>query len=159
MVDMTKMIIFDMDGTIADLYRVENWLTHLENENPLPYQIAKPMYNMKELNKLIRKLKEKGFRIAVTSWLSKGGGKEFNKKVRQAKREWLKEYEFEYDEIHLVKYGTNKAYVTKGKANFQILVDDNKDIRKDFRKYNGNVSNVTINAEKDIMEELYRLLQ
>mgnify|MGYP003560240319 CR=1 FL=1 len=27
-----KMVCFDMDGTIADLYGVDNWLEYLENE-------------------------------------------------------------------------------------------------------------------------------
>ena len=34
---MTKMIVFDMDGTIADLYGVEGWLEMLEAENAAPY--------------------------------------------------------------------------------------------------------------------------
>ena len=36
-------ICFDMDGTIADLYGVQDWLTHLENENVYPYIAAKPL--------------------------------------------------------------------------------------------------------------------
>ena len=46
---MLKMICFDMDGTIADLYGVENWLDMLRNYNPTPYEVAKPMWNMTEL--------------------------------------------------------------------------------------------------------------
>ena len=33
---MTKAIYFDMDGTIADLYAVENWLDDLINFRPRP---------------------------------------------------------------------------------------------------------------------------
>lgn len=33
---MEKMIWFDMDGTIADLYGVENWLEDLRNEVARP---------------------------------------------------------------------------------------------------------------------------
>ena len=30
-----KTLVFDMDGTIANLYGVKNWLPLLENKNPL----------------------------------------------------------------------------------------------------------------------------
>lgn len=36
-------ICFDMDGTIADLYGVENWFEYLTAENVKPYKIAKPL--------------------------------------------------------------------------------------------------------------------
>ena len=44
-----KIINLDMDGCIADLYGVENWLTHLINANPLPYKVAKPLVNLSTL--------------------------------------------------------------------------------------------------------------
>ena len=40
---MKKEIWFDMDGTIADLYGVENWLEMLIAEDPTPYAVAKPL--------------------------------------------------------------------------------------------------------------------
>ena len=57
---MNKAIIFDMDGTIADLYAVENWLPMLREENSEPYRIAKPMYEMNELAELLNLLKGEG---------------------------------------------------------------------------------------------------
>ena len=52
-----KILVFDMDGTIADLYGVENWLSLLRAENPLPYEIAKPLYDMDELEQILIQLK------------------------------------------------------------------------------------------------------
>ena len=43
MMKMNIAINFDMDGTIADLYGVENWLEHLINGNTFPYEMAKPL--------------------------------------------------------------------------------------------------------------------
>ena len=37
---MEKAIYFDMDGTIANLYAVENWLDMLRAFNPTPYEQA-----------------------------------------------------------------------------------------------------------------------
>ena len=40
---MTNMICFDMDGTIANLYGVHNWLEMLRAEDPTPYALAEYM--------------------------------------------------------------------------------------------------------------------
>lgn len=127
---MKKMIVFDMDGTIADLYGVENWLLMLRAEDATPYEIAKPLFDMDLLVDLLDIIKSMGWTIAVTSWLAMNGSKEYNQKVREAKKAWLTKYNFPLDEIHLVKYGTTKADCTRKKADYQILVDDNEEIRK-----------------------------
>lgn len=149
---MNKAIIFDMDGTIADLYAVENWLPMLREENSEPYRIAKPMYEMNELAELLNLLKGEGWKIVVTSWSSKQASREYDKRVRSAKVAWLKKYNFPADEIHVVKYGKSKSEVTKDLGGFQILVDDNAEVRAEWR--NG----ATINAEHNIMKELSKLL-
>lgn len=148
----TKVIVFDMDGTIADLYGVEGWLPMLRAENPKPYEIAKPMYNMNELIEILNALKEIGYIIAITSWLSMNASKEYNNAVRQAKRQWLDENNFPYDEIHLVKYGTTKANCTRHLGGYQILVDDNEKVRQGW-----NLGG-TINAQENIIEHLKALL-
>lgn len=146
---MNKVLVFDMDGTIADLYGVEGWLTDLRNENARPYEVARPLYNTDLLNSVLAILKDKGWKIVVTSWLAMGSTKAYDKEVRRAKREWLKKYDFPFDEIHLVKYGTPKHKVTK--YDFQVLVDDNADVRKAW-------TNRTIDANKNIINELMKIV-
>jgi hypothetical protein len=89
-----------------------------------------------------------GWRIAITSWLAKGSTKEFDAKVRKAKIEWLKRYNFPYDEIHLVKYGTTKANCTRKLGGYQILIDDNAEIRQ------GWTLGSTIDANENILKSL-----
>ena len=149
---MRKILVFDMDGTIADLYGVENWLTDLRNSNPRPYVIAKPIYDMDLLNAILNTLKENGWEIVVTSWLAKDSTRAYDKEVRKAKREWLIRHNFPFDEIHLVKYGTTKANCTRKKGGFQIIVDDNEQVR------NGWTLGGTINANDDIITDLVALL-
>ena len=48
-------IWFDMDGTIADLYAVENWLPMLRAYDPAPYTLAKPLVHMATLARLLHK--------------------------------------------------------------------------------------------------------
>lgn len=148
----TKVIVFDMDGTIADFYGVGGWLDDLNNHCTRPYEIAKPLYNMVELANLLEELKKIGYVIAITTWLSQNSTKEYDDRVRKAKIEWLKKYSFPYDEIHLVKYGTTKANCTRKLGGFQILVDDNEKVRKGWNL------GATINANENIIEKLKELL-
>jgi FMN phosphatase YigB (HAD superfamily) len=148
---MNRTIVFDMDGTIADFYGVENWLIEIRNESTKPYEIAEPLYNIETLNTILEFLKMSGWRIVVTSWLAKDSTKEYKEKVRKAKLEWLKKYDFPFDEIHLVQYGTTKANCTRHLGGFQVLVDDNEKVRK------GWTLGDTINANENILEKLINL--
>ena len=56
-------------------------------------------------------------------------------------------------EIHLVKYGTTKANCTRKLGGYQILVDDNKEVRKGWHL------GATINAKNNIIHELLKLMQ
>lgn len=144
-----KVLVFDMDGTIANLYGVKNWLKMLRAYDPTPYEIATPIYDMDLLNSLLQIIKSKGWHIVVTSWLSKESTPTYDKAVRLAKRKWLKENGFPYDEIHLVKYGTPKHRVTR--YPFQVLVDDNADVRTAWKAR-------TIDANNNIINELVKII-
>lgn len=126
---MTCMIVFDMDGTLGDFYAVKGWLDYILNEDPFPYLNAIPRVDMEELCKVLNILRGQGWKVAVTSWLAKDASAHYDEIVRKAKREWLNKFNFPADEIHLVKYGATKANSTRGKAEYQILFDDNEKIR------------------------------
>ena len=51
-----RIINFDMDGTIADLYGVDGWLNDLINGDTRPYDIAKPLVNMSALARRLNAL-------------------------------------------------------------------------------------------------------
>ena len=127
-----NLICFDMDGTIANLYAVENWLEMLRAYNARPYEIAEPMWDMVELNMVLAELKANGYEIAIITWLSKDSTAEYDNAVRLAKKQWLEDMGFEYDYFHGVKYGTTKANTIRsymdGYEN-AILIDDNDKVR------------------------------
>lgn len=149
---MNKTLVFDMDGTIANLYKVENWLDDLRAFNPRPYRVAEPMYDMELLAEILEILKIQGWKVVVTSWLSKESTDEYDELVRIEKRNWLTRYRFPVDEIHIVKYGTTKANCTRKLGGYQILIDDNEQVRK------GWTLGDTINANENIIDKLIGLL-
>lgn len=125
-------IVFDMDGTIANLYAVENWEPRLRAEDATPYSEAIPMWNMEILNQLLEMLRAQGHEIIIVTWLSKNSTEEYKEAVREAKREWLAEQCFPYDKFHGVQYGATKAdsirkYLEPDEE--AILFDDNAKVR------------------------------
>lgn len=103
-------ISFDLDGTIANLYGVENWLEYLINEDTTPYKIAEPLVNLSLLARYLNKLQRNGYEIAVISWCSKNGSKEYNSAVEEVKRNWLAKHlpSVYWNEINIIPYGTPK---------------------------------------------------
>ena len=129
---MTTTIFFDMDGTIADLYGVENWLDYLIASDALPYEIAKPLIRLNALARILNKLQKQGYKVGVISWLAKNSNTDYDEKVTKAKKEWLKKHlaSVNFDEIHIVKYGTPKQ--TFAKTENDILFDDEEKNRNDW---------------------------
>ena len=134
-------IYFDMDGTIANLYGVENWLPMLIAKDPTPYAIAEPLVNMSELRDRLEALQESGYRIGIVSWLSKNSTAEYDKAVRATKRAWLKHHlGITFDEMHIVRYGTPKSKVVSDKNG--ILFDDELPNRNTWKGTAYNVDNI-----------------
>lgn len=126
---MMNRIYLDMDGTIANLYGVENWLEKLVNGDASPYIEAQKMVEEEVLLNLVKL----GYEIAIVSWLSKGSNKEYDRMVRSAKKEWLVRNfpNIQFVEIHIVKYGTPKSRVVKEKNG--ILFDDEERNRNEWK--------------------------
>lgn len=118
-----KTIVFDMDGTIADLYGVDDWLNDLINGNTRPYDIAKPLVNMSALARVLNGLQKKGYIINIISWTSKNGTAEYNERVKVAKLKWLSKHlkSVKFNNVYIVPYGTPKHKISSG-----ILFDDEK---------------------------------
>lgn len=132
---MIKMICFDMDGTIADLYGTKNWLARLRNEDEAPYREATAIYNPEILNTILSELAKRGIEIRVITWLSMNSSEDYKARTREAKLDWLADNAFPYTHFHGVRYGATKANSIReylGEGETAILIDDNEKVRKSW---------------------------
>ena len=125
-------IYLDMDGTIADLYAVPNWLKMLRAENPTPYILAEPLVRLSALARHLNRLQRNGYIIGIISWGSKHATPEYDEAVAKAKNFWLNKHlpSVKFDEIHIVPYGTPKSTVAKEKNGY--LFDDEENNRAEW---------------------------
>ena len=142
-----KTIVFDMDGTLADLYGVEDWLYDLTHDITRPYEIAKPLVNLSLLVRLLKRLQFEGYAVGIVTWTAKDASQAYDEAVAKAKKEWLKKHtpSMAWDFIEIVPYGTPKQKIKSG-----ILFDDNAEIRSEW----GEMAY----TEKEILATLKSLL-
>ena len=127
-----RTIWWDMDGTIANLYAVENWLPKLRAEDPTPYTEAEVLWNMSQLARLMNQVQKLGYKLGIISWTSKGGSASYNKAVAEAKASWLKLHlaSVNFDHVTIVSYGTPKSLVMETEDD--ILFDDEEQNRDNW---------------------------
>lgn len=132
-------IWFDMDGTIADLYGVENWLPKLRASDPSPYMEAEPLVRMASLARVLNRLQRDGYKIGIVSWLSKNGSLKYNEAVIEAKEKWLKLHlkSVSFDYIEIIEHGTPKQIGRAG-----ILFDDEEKNREAWNGAAYDVDNI-----------------
>jgi hypothetical protein len=127
-----RTIWWDMDGTIADLYAVNDWLPKLRAEDASPYMEAEVMWNMSQLARLMNRVQTLGYKLGIISWTSKGGSESYNEAVKQAKLAWLNKHlaSVSWDKIYVVSYGTPKSLIMQSEDD--ILFDDEEKNREDW---------------------------
>jgi len=136
---MIKEINFDMDGTLANFYEVENWLDYLMAGDTTPYEVAKPLFNFSSLARILNRLQRNGYKINIISWLAKSGDDDFMEAIAEVKKAWLAKHlpSVVWDEINIVTYGTPKSLFGNG-----ILFDDEKPNREEWRGIAYDVNNI-----------------
>lgn len=120
-----KAIYFDLDGTLADLYAVENWLEMLRAYDETPYMKAETMVNMSLLARYIHRLQNNGIKVGVISALSKEPEPSFDERVIAAKEKWLEKHlpSVNFDSLDFVPYTAVKNEVVAN-SECAVLFDD-----------------------------------
>ena len=156
-----KSIWFDMDGTIADLYKVEGWLTKLRSNDWSVYSECAPRHNYQRINAAVEALIENGWQVGVITWASKGigWGKDLDK-IAEVKFDWLCKFFPALADGHFacIPYGYSKADFLEEKMGdcytVSYLVDDNKEVRQEWRSHSCEYVKVkTINASRAFVRE------
>lgn len=129
---------FDMDGTIADLYAVENWLPKLRAHDATPYMEARPLIRLCTLAYMLNRIVNRGHEIGIISWLSKDKDAAYAEAVTGAKKAWLKKHmpSVKWTHVYIVPYGTPKSEA----VNIQpcdILFDDEKNNQMEWEENGG----------------------
>lgn len=128
---MKNEIWLDMDGVLAGLYDVPDWLNMLRASDPTPYKLAKPLVNMNQLARKLNQLQRAGYKLGIISWLSKTSTPAYDKAVTAAKMKWLKKHlaSVHFDKINIVSYGANKWEI----CGAGILFDDEERNRNSWK--------------------------
>ena len=128
-----------MDGTLANLYGVENWLESLMNKDTTPYAIAKPLLNLSALARVLNRLQREGYKLNIISWLAKVNDVEYNKAIAVVKVTWLAKHlpSVKWDKITIVPYGTPKSTCGNG-----YLFDDEEPNRNEWGDGAYDVDNI-----------------
>ena len=148
---MKLKILFDLDGSVANLYGHDDWLGKLRAEVPI-YEELEPLVDMAELTTIAKKLIDKGVEFGVVTWLAMGASEEYEFITSMEKFRWCKKYMPYITEFEAQPYGTPKQ------TNYHhckcILIDDNAEVRQAFETPHRRK---TFDANNDIIAFLTNL--
>lgn len=124
-------IIFDMDGTIADLYNHPEWLPMIRSEKNI-FNLLEPMVAPFLLDMVIKKL-QTVCEVKVITWLPMNATSEYKKVCTKDKKSWISTFFPSIKKVHAIQYGAKKHYV-KGLSENAVIFDDNKQVRAEWAK-------------------------
>ena len=134
-----RIVYFDMDGTIADLYNSDRWLEKIQARQPVFSNLA-PMVDMVALQKVMGLLRDDDTDFGVITWLPMDADEQYCKACTVEKSDWLMEMfgTDAFTECYCVKYDTPKHEVPGRKlTKNDILIDDNWDVLLEWNKAGG----------------------
>ena len=124
---MKKTVYLDMDGTIANLYGIENWLPRLRAEDKTIFLECEPMISEKEL---LKKFPSENFEMKILSMTPLNASENYCLDVINQKNEWLNKYFPSITKRIYKPYGHNKNLKNSKNA---ILIDDSEPIRNSWK--------------------------
>lgn len=136
---METKIIFDLDGTLYDLYggNFQKAIERIENEEVGMFSKEEMlMVERKSFNSVVEKLLAIGVKFAVSTWLPKNVSNEYLKTCYEEKMAWIKKELPFISEIAIVPYGTPK-FSTIQKVDEMWLFDDSNKVCRQFREDGG----------------------
>ena len=154
MILLVDALYFDMDGTIAGLYDLDDWLPRLRAKDANVYRDSKPCHDLQKLACVLNKLQKMGLHLGIDSWLSKERDIKLYRESRAAKRRWLQQHMSSvlWDEIHITAYGRAKHLTVKYPKS--ILIDDTDAVRADWIRHGGIAINPLNISTDELIEKI-----
>ena len=126
---MSKIIYFDLDGTLYNLYQKPNWLEDLREEKAGVFSDENLlMVDFERFYFSIMELFKNGYQFGVISWLPMQASIEYEEICRKEKIAWIAENLPFVEEINIVPYGTPKQLAIQKRRKEMVLIDDNMEI-------------------------------
>lgn len=158
---MSVKIYFDLDGTVYNLYGVNEWEPKLRAENPNVFREGSFIGDYQEFMNICNKLLEKGVQFGVITWLPMQASPEYEVECELVKREWVQRYMPFVSEFTAQSYGVPKQNAIIKRAKTMYLLDDNTEICEMWQTEKMRVAvnvnkgeRTTIEALKEIYEKL-----
>lgn len=148
-----KRIIFDLDGTLYDLYNVPDWEKKLRQEKENVFLEGKTFLN-DDFYEIVEELLKIGFHFDVATWLPMFASPQYEEKCKREKEQWIKKNLKFVENIYIDTYGVPKQEMIKKKSSLMILIDDNLKVCEQWKsKKQRQYKNVKDNLI-EILEEI-----
>jgi hypothetical protein len=152
-------LIFDMDGTIADLYGKSDWLETIRASKPV-FADLRPMAGFERVLEALETLTSitSNVEVVIASWLPMNASGNYERACAIEKAEWLQNTGFNavVNQSNFVPYGTPKSeFVSHDMETINILFDDNAEVRAEFTE----ASNSQAFDENTILPVLTMLIE
>lgn len=154
---MSKKIYFDLDGTLYNLYNMENWLDKLRNEISGVFDGVNKMFDGTFYD-IISDLLNIGFEFGVITWLPMQASPEYEEVCRREKRMWVQKYLPFVSEINITSYGIPKQNAIQKRAKIMYLIDDNVEICKMWETSKQRKA-INVNNDFTVMDALKKILE
>lgn len=154
---MSKKIYFDLDGTVYNLYGVENWLEKLRNEISGAFLEGDFLVDYENFMDCIEELIRQDYTFGVITWLPTQASPEYEEICRKEKIEWINDYLPFVSEINICSYGILKQNCIQKRAKEMFLIDDNAEVCKMWETPTQRIA-ININEEYTVIDALNEII-
>ena len=155
---MTTKIYFDLDGTVYDLYNVENWEPKLRAENADVFNEGNFIGDYTRFITVCTELVKKGVQFGVITWLPMQATEEYERECAEVKREWVKKFMPFVTEFTAQTYGIPKQNAIIKRAKRMYLLDDNAEVCEIWKTEKMRIAINVNRGELTTIEALEKIL-
>lgn len=155
---MTTKIYFDLDGTVYDLYNIENWELKLRSENADVFNEGNFIGDYAKFIAVCAELIKKGVQFGVITWLPMQATEEYERECAEVKREWVKKFIPFVTEFTVQTYGIPKQNAIIKRAKRMYLLDDNTEVCEIWKTEKMRIAINVNRGELTTIEALEKIL-